>query len=1060
MDSLVEIYKSMELASGVNIFLSQAQPSTGKKGLKDKRHVGESMAKKPSVAQRKKQGLSKVGALQSTNGTAEGHKVVAPSFFKKKRVQISPNPRRINSESPISSDSILKLDCGGAGGGKGKLSCRKSSDIWEDISDVGREGHQLEAPIRTDGFDQERNLILSPFFWLREDDDDDGTDGQQRDQQLEIDNVPNSPTHAIPAFSDLKDSEDGSPEKIEADSKLKHEIFFDGEMFEWTQRPGSPELHSMSAMVQETELPPSVEKEQRNVPDHVTNQVHEPELHATGRGRLNFFTESVNTASSGSGLTRPKKTRTSKTKSRRVRRCTKETEKGSVNGNGEATLTTGGGAEQLIHDKKENDRLVGHAHILEKVLNLDPQPPGDTEQNNVDGHEDASKILNPAKKINKKGRKPSKQNTQTHIVEENDTKRRADGSSDTHSDGQLDDIPKKFSVDKLTCHPNGTGDGAKDQICRMGDGTTDKLFPANDLPNAEISEIIVFKEDASEGNAKYFTRRKWKRMQISKTLKTPTDSVREKNPVHSLAEGICESLTNTAESLDNRKSQIHEGHAHAVVEEGDDKEGPRSKRHKHQCSRKETGSGTSKASSIIKQVSSCGKKKRKGSNISIVCNELQPALEEIFDGSNKVSREPKISRASKSLQDEDANVPEKAVEVIAGKDLMLQRCEKKSPFCCIFCHSLDEKEVCGEMLHLDSGRIVSSDYNGRSTVVHAHRNCVEWAPDVYFDDDTVINLEKEVARSKRIRCTNCGTKGAALGCYEKSCRRSYHVPCAKSIAGCRWDTENFVMLCPLHSSLQLPNEKEQSVTEKRRIRKASQMKTMQFQPTKDTPSRWTSGTSSKWVLCCSALGSTEKELVSRFCRVAGCRISRTWCAGVTHVIASIDENGACRRTLKILMGILEGKWIVNINWVKACLEAVEPVNEMPYEITRDIHGCFSGPQRGRMRVMAKEPKLFNGFQFYFSGDFTTSYKGYLQDLIVAAGGAVLQRKPVGTATEKTFVLYNLEPPEKCKPSESSFSIVEGRRKEAEALARTSGANAVGHSRVLDSISACSLQPLT
>lgn len=239
------------------------------------------MAKKPSVAQRKKQGLSKVGALQSTNGTAEGHKVVAPSFFKKKRVQISPNPRRINSESPISSDSILKLDCGGAGGGKGKLSCRKSSDIWEDISDVGREGHQLEAPIRTDGFDQERNLILSPFFWLREDDDDDGTDGQQRDQQLEIDNVPNSPTHAIPAFSDLKDSEDGSPEKvfpctifflklscdlaccnlfnavlfsyfvqIEADSKLKHEIFFDSEMFEWTQRPGSPELHSMSAMVQ------------------------------------------------------------------------------------------------------------------------------------------------------------------------------------------------------------------------------------------------------------------------------------------------------------------------------------------------------------------------------------------------------------------------------------------------------------------------------------------------------------------------------------------------------------------------------------------------------------------------------------------------------------------------------------------------------------------------------------------------------------------------------------------------------------------------------------------
>lgn len=44
---------------------------------------------------------------------------------------------------------------------------------------------------------------------------------------------------------------------------------------------------------------------------------------------------------------------------------------------------------------------------------------------------------------------------------------------------------------------------------------------------------------------------------------------------------------------------------------------------------------------------------------------------------------------------------------------------------------------------------------------------------------------------------------------------------------------------------------------------------------------------------------------------------------------------------------------LSLSGVKACLEAVEPVNEMPYEITRDIHGCFSGPQRGRMRVMAK-----------------------------------------------------------------------------------------------------------
>lgn len=37
-----------------------------------------------------------------------------------------------------------------------------------------------------------------------------------------------------------------------------------------------------------------------------------------------------------------------------------------------------------------------------------------------------------------------------------------------------------------------------------------------------------------------------------------------------------------------------------------------------------------------------------------------------------------------------------------------------------------------------------------------------------------------------------------------------------------------------------------------------------------------------------------------------------WNPIVTHVIASTDENGACKRTFKVLMGILEGKWILSV----------------------------------------------------------------------------------------------------------------------------------------------------
>lgn len=55
-----------------------------------------------------------------------------------------------------------------------------------------------------------------------------------------------------------------------------------------------------------------------------------------------------------------------------------------------------------------------------------------------------------------------------------------------------------------------------------------------------------------------------------------------------------------------------------------------------------------------------------------------------------------------------------------------------------------------------------------------------------------------------------------------------------------------------------------------------------------------------------------QETVSDFERLSGITVLKKWDSSVTHVIASTNENGACRRTLKILIGILEGKWILNM----------------------------------------------------------------------------------------------------------------------------------------------------
>ncbi|TYI23335.1 hypothetical protein ES332_A06G158000v1 [Gossypium tomentosum] len=54
-------------------------------------------------------------------------------------------------------------------------------------------------------------------------------------------------------------------------------------------------------------------------------------------------------------------------------------------------------------------------------------------------------------------------------------------------------------------------------------------------------------------------------------------------------------------------------------------------------------------------------------------------------------------------------------------------------------------------------------------------------------------------------------------------------------------------------------------------------------------------------------------LLVKFAKMISVTISKFWRPSVTHVIASTDENGACTRTLKVLMAILNGKWVLKLN---------------------------------------------------------------------------------------------------------------------------------------------------
>lgn len=390
---------------------------------------------------------------------------------------------------------------------------------------------------------------------------------------------------------------------------------------------------------------------------------------------------------------------------------------------------------------------------------------------------------------------------------------------------------------------------------------------------------------------------------------------------------------------------------------------------------------------------------------------------------------------------------------------------------CIFCHSFRTTEATGEMLHYLNGEPISRDQASQSNVLHVHRKCIYWAPQVYFSGEKVVNLETELLRSSKLKCFSCGLKGAALGCYVKSCRKTFHVPCAYEILQCRWDVENYLVLCPDHASRKLPCDKSKSKKSKSSLVVPSiSLDYDASSITKRPHAVWMSSSSlsKDWMICGSDFSKEEKVILEKFARQSGVLVTYQWKQNVTHVIAATNEYGACSRTMKFLMAILNGRWVLNVDWIKACLEAEHLVPEENYEITHDIHGCYDGPKSGRIRVMQKSPKLFNSLAFHFSSFIEPSYKSNLENLATEAGGKVLSKSELQNLrlsisssaageTKKTFIVYSVEPPKDCNPMKIE-KVLQERLVIAEALAVKAG-TVVRHTLFLNAIAANDLQML-
>ncbi|KAA8514872.1 hypothetical protein F0562_018051 [Nyssa sinensis] len=960
MDNLVSIYKSMEISSGVNIFVSQTAPSTKfsdgeSKPEDDKVCGGQGKGRTSQETQENQRRYHQRGSKQSSKLEVKNSNpnTGKPSFPTKKRVQVPQYPP--SEETPTRPEKFE--------GGRGettKHEPERSSVVLKD------------KPIRN----EKGEPVFSPFFWLREEEDI-----EKLSQQTNGDYNMDTPPKAL-SFSDIKDSDDEISSRMTPEEKtqitLSDADYFDSEMFEWTQRACSPELCSSPMKMQVADTDEIQENEGKVILQGATTSgeprtgITESKVPEQGTDIAEVSLRTLSSprtinSNSKRGLQRSNK------RGRQAGESTRKKTAKRIMGEVGIHVNSQNLAECIMQEKHENN---GNPNLKRKTCRRDKKVKFDTSV--IEPMPEHVPALSTAAK-------PLNQGDETLVT--------ALPSSSDQNESNNGILKSK--------KPGRSSTRIVDQQLRdpLVSSKTKNLDSAkNDVTQNQWKEDLIFQ---------------------SPSISFPTG--RDKN-FSDLGVGTRKSETKTI-----------------------------------------TKSKFDRALRCLK------KPKISADNIS------KEKLVDVQDGHNKVStKKKKILGKSDIRTLDDSSEMEKALPNSNG--VVLRKCEAVvNKVQCAFCHSTEDSEASGVMVHYLNGKPATADCHGGSKVIHAHRNCIEWAPNVYFEDDNAINLEAELARSRRIKCCFCDIKGSALGCYEKSCRKSFHVPCAKLVSQCRWDNENFVMLCPLHASSKLPNEiSESQVKRKDRCIPRGQPRLHQAQVadkhavTNSMSCHWNSrGSSEKLVLCCSALTNAEKETISEFERLSGIIVLKNWDSSVTHVIASTDVNGACRRTLKILMGILEGKWILSVEWIKACMKAMEPVDEERYEVNVDIHGIRDGPRLGRLRLLNKQPKLFDGCKFYFIGDFVPSYKGYLHDLVIAAGGTVLHRKPIsgeqkalssGCSTSPTFIIYSLELPDKCDPSKRNL-IFNGRRSDAEALASSTGAIAASNSWVLNSIAACKLQNL-
>eukprot|EP01004_Peranema_trichophorum_P003018 NODE_2034_length_1709_cov_49.604035_g1739_i0.p1 GENE.NODE_2034_length_1709_cov_49.604035_g1739_i0~~NODE_2034_length_1709_cov_49.604035_g1739_i0.p1 ORF type:complete len:524 (+),score=85.70 NODE_2034_length_1709_cov_49.604035_g1739_i0:66-1637(+) len=149
--------------------------------------------------------------------------------------------------------------------------------------------------------------------------------------------------------------------------------------------------------------------------------------------------------------------------------------------------------------------------------------------------------------------------------------------------------------------------------------------------------------------------------------------------------------------------------------------------------------------------------------------------------------------------------------------------------------------------------------------------------------------------------------------------------------------------------------------------------------------------SGQYAIMCSTLNEQQKCVVEQACRTLGGIYVDNIQQPYTHLITNVLEGNIANRTIKYVLGIAAGVWIINFDWIKDSLAAGEWKAEEPYEVQGD-HFSREGPYKGRM-ARQKGQKILSGYKVFFYGSWSQPAgppKSELQLLSERCGATVIE----------------------------------------------------------------------